>query len=492
MLTLSDGRQELWQWDTGRKLNVNGECTQVHFSNRLFGRSLDVDVVDGVVGIPDVLLQSEKEFTAWAFVGTPENGYTKISKVFNVNKRNKPADYVFTPPEQTTLAELVERLDAIEKSQDPDAIKNAVEDYLEQNPVEVPVQSVNGQTGEVKLTADDVGAVSQDGLQDATNEALRQAKESGEFDGEPGKTPVAGIDYFTDAEKRELAEYTAFLLSQGYKIPNPYSIKFTGAVSAEYDGSKEVVVKIPEGGGTGGSDSGRKLVAAIHYSNQQELTPTAIDPETGHITVAETVQADYWGGYCDEYFKFKVWEPSYNTANIPAKFLESNGIPYAIARIDDHTVGLMKGHGAWGDPYDVPASLDLSLFTLIGTTFEEMPPVEGLNLQNFDLEVWGNHIRPHIYLYDDAGATIPVSKKDMIDVYYEKNFYNHLTLHRRGCVITGTISIVDTTGTTNIKDLTFTIPPDAVVSKMQFTRRYSPASEMNIRIYEVNGGAAGE
>ena len=254
----------------------------------------------------------------------------------------------------------------------------------------------------------------------------------------------------------------------------------------------EIFLPASDSSGTGSSDSGRKLVAAIHYSNQQELTPTAIDPETGHITVAETVQADYWGWYCCDYFKFKVWEPSFDTANIPAKFLEGNGQPYAIERIDDHTVGLMKGHGAWGDPYDVPASLDLSLFTLIGTKNEEMPPVEGLNLQDFDLEVWGNHIRPYIYLYDDTGTTIPVSKKDMIDIYYEKNFYNHLTLHRRGCVITGTISMVDATGTTNIKDLTFTLPPDAVVSKMQFARRYSPASEMNIRIYKVNGGAAGE
>ena len=254
----------------------------------------------------------------------------------------------------------------------------------------------------------------------------------------------------------------------------------------------EIFLPASDGSGTGSSDSGRKLVAAIHYSNQQELTPTAIDPETGHITVAETVQDDYWGWYCDDYFKFKVWEPSFDTANIPAKFLEGNGQPYAIARIDDHTVGLMKGHGAWGDPYDVPASLDLSLFTLIGTKNEEMPPVEGLNLQDFDLEVWGNHIRPYIYLYDNTGATIPVSKKDMIDIYYQKNFYNHLTLHRRGGVITGTISIVNATGTTNIWDLTFTLPPDAVVSKMQFARRYSPASEMNIRIYKVNGGAAGE
>ena len=129
MLTLNDGRSELWQWDTGRKLTVDADCTQVHFSNKFFGRSVDVDVVDGVAEIPDVLLQVDKELLVWAFVGTAENGYTKISKVFKVNKRNKPADYVFTPTEQTTLDEIMERLDRIEESQDPDAIKNAVEEY---------------------------------------------------------------------------------------------------------------------------------------------------------------------------------------------------------------------------------------------------------------------------------------------------------------------------------------------------------------------------
>ena len=71
-------------------------------------------------------------------------------------------------------------------------IARAVEDYLEQNPVEVPVQSVNGQTGEVKLTAGDVGAISQDDLQEATNEALAQAKASGEFKGEQGERGEAG------------------------------------------------------------------------------------------------------------------------------------------------------------------------------------------------------------------------------------------------------------------------------------------------------------
>ena len=194
MLTLNDGRSELWQWDTGRTLAVDADCSQVHFSNKVFGRSIDVDVVDGAAIIPDILLQTDKDLNVWAFVGTAENGYTKISKTFKVNRRNKPADYVFTPTDQTTLAELVERLDRIEETQDPEAIKNAVDDYLKQNPVEVPVQSVNGQTGAVELNAEDVGAIAETELQTAINTALAQAKASGEFDGADGAPGKDGAD----------------------------------------------------------------------------------------------------------------------------------------------------------------------------------------------------------------------------------------------------------------------------------------------------------
>ena len=186
MLELNDGRSELWQWDTGRTLIVDADCSQVHFSNKVFGRSIDVDVSYGVAIIPDILLQADKDLIVWAFVGTAENGYTKISKTFKVNRRNKPADYVFTPPDQTTLEQIQEKIDYLESIQDPDAIKNAVNDYLEQNPVESPVMSVNGKTGAVKLNAIDVGAISQDNLQDATDKALAQAKASGEFDGADG------------------------------------------------------------------------------------------------------------------------------------------------------------------------------------------------------------------------------------------------------------------------------------------------------------------
>lgn len=240
MMTLNDGRSELWQWDTGRTLAVDADCSQVHFSNKVFGRSIDVDVVDGVATIPDILLQTDKDLNVWAFVGTAENGYTKISKTFKVNRRNKPADYVFTPPEQTSIEEIKEKIYYLESIQDPDAIKNAVEDYLDKNPVEAPVDSVNGKTGAVQLTAadvgaiadetdptvpgwakqpqkptytaDEVGAVSRDDLQEATNEALAQAKASGDFDGADGKTPEYGVDYGTPEQIQGIAQQAAEVL----------------------------------------------------------------------------------------------------------------------------------------------------------------------------------------------------------------------------------------------------------------------------------------
>ena len=215
MLDLNDGRDELWQWDTGRTLIVDTDCSQVHFSNKVFGRSIDVNVADGVAIIPDVLLQTDKDLNVWAFSGTAENGYTKISKTFKVNRRNKPADYVFTPPDQTSLEEIKERVSHLESMQDPGAIKNAVEDYLERNPVEAPVQSVNGQIGKVELTAKDVGAISQYDLQAATNEALAQAKASGEFDGAPGAdghTPEYGVDYGTPEQISGIAQSAAEIL----------------------------------------------------------------------------------------------------------------------------------------------------------------------------------------------------------------------------------------------------------------------------------------
>lgn len=106
-IKLADGRGELYQWDTGRKVVVDDETVkQVHYQNRFYGRTIDVDVSNGTAIIPDQLLQSFTPLVVFAWVGSAEDGYTKIEKTFEVHKRNKPADYVFTPVDQKTLDDL--------------------------------------------------------------------------------------------------------------------------------------------------------------------------------------------------------------------------------------------------------------------------------------------------------------------------------------------------------------------------------------------------
>lgn len=84
-------------------------------------------------------------------------------------------------------------------------------------------------------TKDDVGT--------AVNEALTAAKASGEFDGADGKSAYSyAVDGgYTGTE----AEFAAKLAAE--KLPNPYPLTFTGAVSETYDGSSEKTIEIPIG-----------------------------------------------------------------------------------------------------------------------------------------------------------------------------------------------------------------------------------------------------
>ena len=58
-------------------------------------------------------------------------------------------------------------------------------------------------------------------LPEVINDALAQAKESGEFDGDPGYTPVKGKDYYTEADKAEMvsAVIAALPVYDGEVIP---------------------------------------------------------------------------------------------------------------------------------------------------------------------------------------------------------------------------------------------------------------------------------
>lgn len=196
-ITLSNGKAYFYQWDTGQSIQVPEGVPTVHF--KMHGEGVAFQAVDRVVAVPDELLQLKNDIILWTY----DTNHTIDVARIPVKKRNKPADYAYTPTEVKTWEQLDERIKALENG-------GGV----------AGVSSVNGQTGDVTITASGIGAatqnevtsavnsawaeaqkkleplfdakqpkgdyITQDGLQAATNAALAQAKASGEFDGAPG------------------------------------------------------------------------------------------------------------------------------------------------------------------------------------------------------------------------------------------------------------------------------------------------------------------
>ena len=165
-----------------------------------------------------------------------------------------PAD-----PAPDVYAQIMELIQGLGEP-DPETIAAAVADYIRNNPIaetDPTVPAWAKAENKPEYTAEEVGALSADALPGAIDQALAQAKESGEFDGADGApgadgyTPVKGTDYFTEADKQEIAEQAAGLVSIPNKLPNPNALTFTGAVTGSYDGSAPLSVEIPQGGGGG-------------------------------------------------------------------------------------------------------------------------------------------------------------------------------------------------------------------------------------------------
>lgn len=93
-ITLDDGRTELWQWDTGRKIVVDDKSvSEVHYSKNSSTQAITREVINGKAEIPNFLLQDTHAVTVYAYSGSIENGYTVAEKTFNVAKKPKPANY---------------------------------------------------------------------------------------------------------------------------------------------------------------------------------------------------------------------------------------------------------------------------------------------------------------------------------------------------------------------------------------------------------------
>ena len=243
MIKLADGRGLLYQWDTGRQVECDAE--QVHFSNHHYGTSIDVDVQNGKATIPNQLLTSATPLKAWAWAKDSNGEYTKEEQIFIVAKRNKPSDYVYTPAEIKTWQDLQNQIGNLSNltTTHKDNLVNAINDAA-LGGGGGSVDSVNGKTGAVVLTAEDINydndntvyqLMSQWSVDlETVGNALTTLEEKshthankGTLDllsvsngklqyngsdvglkGDKGDTPVKGTDYWTESDKAEIVADT--------------------------------------------------------------------------------------------------------------------------------------------------------------------------------------------------------------------------------------------------------------------------------------------
>jgi hypothetical protein len=180
-IKIKDGREELWQWDTERFLTVSDDVDFVHFSNLQYGKAFTSEVVNGEARIPDELLQVNGQLYSYVFKGSVENGYTEYSEQFEIKKKPKPVDYVFTSTEYITIESLDKRVEKLETQGGGGSGFSPT----------VEIQPIDG--GHKVIITD-----------------INGTKEFDVFDGQKGEKgdkgdkPVKGVDYWTESDKAEL------------------------------------------------------------------------------------------------------------------------------------------------------------------------------------------------------------------------------------------------------------------------------------------------
>lgn len=153
-----------YQWSYGQILRITGlelpDGIEIHFSlSEKVGIAYRVPGAnkDGAteVKIPQFIFENEgtrrESYKGYVFIypSDPDSGETTHKIILNIKTRPKPEDYIYNEEELATYKALEERILELEEKQSSDeTIKEAVEDYLEKNPVEIEVDETLSEVSE--------------------------------------------------------------------------------------------------------------------------------------------------------------------------------------------------------------------------------------------------------------------------------------------------------------------------------------------------------
>ena len=164
-MRLESGRKFLYQWERDQRLEVPEGCTLVHFDNGTTDKALSVEVKDGFAEIPNIMLKVAADIRCYAWDGTTVVEHI----VLHVEGRPMPAEYVYTETE-------VRRYDIL------------LEELEKKGAYYTPAVDAEGNLSWEK---------SMERMPDVPGGNIRGPK---------GDTPVAGKDYYTQAEKDAFAK----------------------------------------------------------------------------------------------------------------------------------------------------------------------------------------------------------------------------------------------------------------------------------------------
>lgn len=141
----------LTQWDAGQEIELTipklPQKFQAHFAHKRAGTAYVVECTStngvAVVPIPNILLQQATNAVMWVYVVDKTYGETTKTVNLPIVARAKPEDYVYTEIELMNYSQLDQRLTKVEQNGFTTAVvKQAVEDYLTENPVDILTATV--------------------------------------------------------------------------------------------------------------------------------------------------------------------------------------------------------------------------------------------------------------------------------------------------------------------------------------------------------------
>lgn len=361
MFELLDGRASAFQWDTGLYVDCTGlaESDEVHFCRPGITLALHPAMQGETLAapVPDELLQQAQPIIVYAYAQTVTGEITRVATRLCVTARPKPPGYIASPTDALRWDHLQEQIENLQEQigdlADPEAVQQIVEDYLAENPPTVTetdptVPEWAKAAQKPSYTASEVGADpsgtaasqvsahntgtdthsdirllisgltdrlnaladSDDTTLDQLSEVVAYIKSNRELIAAitTDKVSVADIvnNLTTNVANKPLSAAQGVALkalidaiSIPDKLPNPNALTFTGAVSAEYDGSAPVSVEIPSGGRSGAypvvdMTSATAELAPNTYYKWGEIAALS-------ITLADPTDATITNEYCFEF-----------------------------------------------------------------------------------------------------------------------------------------------------------------------------------------------